>query len=190
MRTLLLILLIFSGSAFAQEKPSFFEYLKSLGKTDCQAFLDNGDALINASNKAYNGNNWDEAFLYDNEAFHTYMRAFGHCDDEPENLQKSRERLDAALVHGKQLACLYHITEAQAAYQRSTLALEHLKSASISLKHAEESRTILDTDAEKFCSFDEGRRDTVNQLKDLVSQTIIALEDHIKEHGDDSIQVP
>lgn len=191
MRTLLLILLIFSGSAIAEdETQSFFDFLKGLGRSDCAAFLDNGDALINASNKAANEADWDAAFYYDDQAFHSYMKAFGHCDGEPENKTKAEERLEGSQLHGNQLACIYHITEAQSAYQRSTLALDHLNSASISLKHATDSLVILSGEAERFCAFDEDRSNMVLRMKSLVMETIDVLQAHIDEHGEDGIQVP
>lgn len=191
MRTFLLILLVFSGPVFAQdEPPSFFDFLKGLGKSDCEAFLDNGDALIDASNKAANNKDWDASFYYDDQAFHTYLKAYGHCDEEPENKQKARERLDAAKLHGNQLACLYHVTDAEAAYKRSELALEHLKSASISLKHAKESLRILESEAEKFCAFDEGRSKYVSELGGFITKAVSELQAYVDKYGDDSIEVP
>ena len=187
MRTFLLILLVFSGSAFAQEEPpSFFDFLKGLGKSDCEAFLENGDALIDASNKAANKKDWDASFYYDDQAFHTYLKAYGHCEDKT----KAKERLTASRLHGNQLACLYHVTDAEAAYKRSELSLEHMKSASISLKHARESLRILEAEAEKFCAFDEGRHDYVLQLKEFVTKAVAELQAYVDKYGDDSIEVP
>ena len=155
-----------------------------MGKTECQAFLDNGDALVNASNKAANNKEWDEAFYYDEAAFDVYMKAWGHCNDEPENQEKARSRLDINQEHGKTLTCVYYISESTDAYQRSTLALEHLKSASISLKHANHSLWELEN-AEKYCAFDSERTDTTIELKELVTETVGVLEAHIAEHGED-----
>jgi len=191
MRTFLLILLVFSGPAFAQEEPpSFFDFLKGLGKSDCEAFLDNGDAMINASNQAANNKDWDESFYFDDQAFHEYLKAYGHCDEEPENKTKAQERIESSKLHGNQLSCLYHVTEAESAYRRSELALEHMKSASVSLKHAKDSFKILQTEAQQFCAFDEGRSEYVFKLKELVEKTVEKLQAHIDKYGDDSIQVP
>ena len=118
------------------------------------------------------------------------MKAFGHCGDEPDNKQKARERLEFSQLRGNQLSCLYHASEAQSAYQRSSLALEHLESASVSLKHAKDALRIITGDAERFCSFDEARSERISQLKKLVSETITALEEHIAEHGEDGFEVP
>lgn len=190
MRTTLLILLMFSGTVFAQEQPSFFDFLKGLGKTDCEAYLDNGDALINASNKAANADQWDEAFYYDDQAFHTYLKAYGHCDEEPENRDKVRERLDQSKLHGNQLACFYHLKEAASADKRASLAVDHLKSASIALKHVQHALTILSQDAKRFCSFDPSLSSEVEMFTENVTTKIGKLEAYIAEHGDDSITVP
>ena len=189
MRILLFSLIFFSSWAFAQERSSFFDYLLSLGKTECEAFLDNGDAILNSSNKAASVKDWDNAFYYDEQAFHTFMMAWGHCGDEPENQQKARTRLDDIQQHGKILSCSYHLSEASSAYQRSTLALEHLESVSISLKHAKQSVWSLD-DAETYCAFDESRIEHIQKLRTVVSETIVILEEHIVEHGEDGIKVP
>ena len=183
MRILFIFLILFSATANAEPK-TFFEHLMSLGKTECEAFLDNGDALVNASNKAANKKDWDEAFYYDEQAFHTYLKAFGHCDAEPENKEKAISRLDINQAHGDELTCVYYISESMDAYQRSTLALEHLESASISLKHANQSLSAIEN-AENFCAADVNRIDQITQLKELVIKTVGALQAHIDEFGED-----
>lgn len=190
MRILFLSLVLFSSSVFAQsDRSSFFDYLRNLGNTECQAFLNNGNALVTASNKAADSKDWDNAFYYDEEAFHTFLKAWGHCDEEPENKEKAMIRLDEIQLHGRELSCMYHLSEASSAYQRSTLALEHIGSVSIALKHAKQSVWSL-SDAEKYCAFDDSRIEHITKLRTVVTETVRILEEHVTEHGEDGIVVP
>ena len=191
MRGLLILLVFLSatvvadditiGEAIKIEEKSLFEYLKGMGKSDCQAFLDNGDAIVNSSLKALGNKDWDEMFYYDREAFHMYLRAFGYCDDEPENKQKARERLDDHFQRGKIITCAYHMTEAQDAYQRATLALDQFEDPIQSLSHAKSSVYSLN-DSERFCKSFPEKMEAIKQLKELVGESITILEKYVEKY--------
>jgi len=132
MRVLLILLIFLSTAVTAEEdlmeftveteKKSLFQLLKELGKSDCEAFIDNGDALVNASLRAGVEKDWDQMFYYDEHAFETYLKAYGYCDDEPENKQKAKERLEEHYERTKLITCVYHMTIVEDTYNLSTYA--------------------------------------------------------------------
>ena len=116
MRILFLVSLCIPAVCSAQ--PSFFEYLRNLGKSECESYLYSGDATMNLSDKAANEADWKLAFEYDDVAFEYYLLAFGHCDQEPKNQEKALSRLDSAQIHEKLLNCVYYITDAKDSFAR------------------------------------------------------------------------
>ncbi len=181
MRVLFTLLLFLSAVVVADDEPvvieekSYFQYLKDLGRTDCQAFLDNADAIVNASLRAGADKNWDQMFYYDEQAFEMYLRAFGYCNAEPENKEKARERLAEHNERGKMITCVYHMTEAEDAYLRSTVELDENDDVEQALHHAKLSMWALD-DSEKFCAHDLERSKSIKNLKELIGGSIEILE--------------
>ena len=185
MRVLFTLLLFLSAVVVADEEPmvieqkSYFEYLKGEGNTDCQAFLINADALVNASLNAGENKDWDEMFYYDDQAFQMYLSAFGYCNAEPENKEKARVRLDEHRERGKLITCAYHMSEAEDAYLKSTLELDDNEDVDQSLHYAKLSMWSLN-DSEKFCGHDPTRLETIKKLKDLIGDSIKILEKFVE----------
>lgn len=177
MRKYLLILtLLIASSASAQDGTTIFDMFRNLGATECESLIREGDTYMVGSIRAANLEEWDAAFYHQENAFHTFLKAhFGWCDEEPENKKLAKQRLDENQAYHNKLTCNYHVIQAHHASVRSQLALEHLGSASVALKHAKDSLSAVD-EAIKFCAYDEERADGLIETRVGGEKAIVLIE--------------
>ncbi len=166
MKKYLILLALLSSSVFAQEvdEQGLFDLLKNIGMSDCEVFLQQGDLYSQASLEAASVSNWDAAFYHDENAFHAYLKAFGHCGDEPDNRQLALSRLELNQKNGDILSCEYHTSESHKASVRAQLALKHIEDSDQALRHAKSSIRSID-DALNFCSFDKERVKKLEEIR-------------------------
>lgn len=172
--TLLILLLLSPLSAQEEETEititfNLSEYVKSLGESDCETFLRQGNQYSKIAVESTMAQNWDQAFYNDEQAFESYMKAFGHCDNE--NKELARSRLDENQLIGKWLTCFYHTIESRNASVRAHAFLEKkesvsqsLESVTQSLKHARDSLQSLDN-AIRFCTYDQTKVDELIRIR-------------------------
>jgi len=164
MKKYLILLVLLSSSVAAQEEVSLFDFLKNMGMSDCQVFLQEGDTYSTVSIEAAKNGEWDAAFYHDENAFHSYLKAFGHCDLEPDNRQLALSRLELNQKNGDILSCEYHTSESHKASVRAQLALKHIEDSDQALRHAKSSIRSID-DALNFCSFDKERVKKLEEIR-------------------------
>lgn len=177
--------MLLSSSVFAQEEEerSFFEILKNLGMSDCQVFLQQGDTYSQAMVEAAASKQWDAAFYHDENAFHSYLKAMGHCDAEPENHVLALERLEHNKTNGEKLTCNYHTVQAHDASLRAQLALEHIEDSAQALRHAKLSISYIN-DAIKYCAFDPARVEKLKKTREGGVEAIALIEYMIQVEKD------
>lgn len=164
----LLILLLLSPLSAQEEEETFTvtfnlsEYVKSLGESDCETFLRQGNQYSKIAIESAIAQNWDQAFYHDEQAFESYMKAFGHCDNENEDL--ARIRLEENQLVGKWLTCTYHTVESRNASARAQVFLKNKESVTQALQHARDSLRSLDN-AIRFCEHDQKKADELIRIR-------------------------
>jgi len=184
MKKLIILLLIFLSPLSAQENEEFTvtfnltEYIKSLGETDCETFLRQGNQYSKIAVESAMARNWDQAFYHDEIAFDSYMKAFGHCEDE--NRESAKVRLDENYLVGKWLTCTYHTVEAHDASVRANASLANKDESAVqALEHAKDSLASLDS-AIQFCAYDQEKVDNLTKIRVGGLRAIALIEFEIK----------
>ena len=184
MKKLITLLLLFLSPLSAQESEEFTvtfdlaEYVKSLVETDCETFIRQGNQYSKIAIESAMNQNWDQAFYHDEIAFDSYMKAFGHCDDE--NKETAKVRLDENLLAGKWLTCTYHTVEAHNASVRANAALANKDESAVqALNHAKDSLASLDS-AIRFCEYDQNKVDNLTKIRVGGLRAIALIEFEIK----------
>lgn len=176
------LLILLASPVSAQEKDfNLFDYIKSLGTTDCEAFLQQGDSYSKIVVQTAVKKDWDAAFYHDEAAFDSYLKAVGYCDLEPENKALAKERLEKNHLLGQWLACTFHVVQA---HDASQLSLEHIEDTQQALEHARDSISFVDM-AIKLCEYDPEKVARLKKIRvdGVKAITLIEMQMIIEENG-------